>query len=370
MKAHQNTTAKKTKGFSLVEIMVAMVIGLLGTIVIFQVFAVSEKQKRTTVSGGDAQQNGAIALFSIEQDARMGGYGLNYAALIGCPIRWYRQGPPESGTEAGDPPLTLTPIVITQGVAAGAADTITVTYGNSDIAGFAGRLTQEMPNPAAVYKVNNRFGYNVGDLVVASEVGKDCTLAEVTGLPGGGSSDNVIHNSGGTAVYNRPAGLGISYTTSAVLINLGPTPTVNVYSILDNRLAMQRLLQDDAPVPIVDGIVQLQARYGRDTTLVADGVIDVWDSVSPTTADGWSRVLGVRIAVVARSGQRDNAVDATGVCTTTTALPQWVSNPLAPAAVNQVENIDVSIGNPNWRCYRYKTFQTSVPIRNMIWRPL
>ena len=43
-------------GFSLVELMVAVVIGLIGKLVMFQVFAVSEGQKRTTASGGDGQQ--------------------------------------------------------------------------------------------------------------------------------------------------------------------------------------------------------------------------------------------------------------------------------------------------------------------------
>ena len=40
------------RGFSLVEIMVAMVIGLIAVIVIFQVFAVFERQKRTSTGAG------------------------------------------------------------------------------------------------------------------------------------------------------------------------------------------------------------------------------------------------------------------------------------------------------------------------------
>ena len=63
--------------------MVGMVIGLLGVIIIMQIFAVAEGQKRTTTSGADAQTNGNIALFTIERDTRQTGYGMSLSAL-GC----------------------------------------------------------------------------------------------------------------------------------------------------------------------------------------------------------------------------------------------------------------------------------------------
>ena len=52
-------------GFTLVELMVAMVIGLVTTLVITQVLAFSEGQKRTTTSGSDAQVNGSLALYTL-----------------------------------------------------------------------------------------------------------------------------------------------------------------------------------------------------------------------------------------------------------------------------------------------------------------
>ena len=50
-------------GFSLVEVMVAMVIGLLGIIVMMQMFSVFEGQKRTTTGGDDANSSGAVSLY-------------------------------------------------------------------------------------------------------------------------------------------------------------------------------------------------------------------------------------------------------------------------------------------------------------------
>ncbi|MDP3688915.1 MAG: prepilin-type N-terminal cleavage/methylation domain-containing protein, partial [Sulfurimicrobium sp.] len=69
---------KKTHslGFSLVELMVGMVIGLLATLVIMQVFSVFEGQKRSTTGGADAQTNGSVAIYTIQREASMAGYGL------------------------------------------------------------------------------------------------------------------------------------------------------------------------------------------------------------------------------------------------------------------------------------------------------
>ena len=47
---------------TLVELMVALLLGLVTTYFIAQVFAVAEGQKRTATFGSDAQVNGAVAL--------------------------------------------------------------------------------------------------------------------------------------------------------------------------------------------------------------------------------------------------------------------------------------------------------------------
>src|SRR5881396_1171641 len=74
------------RGFSMVELLVAMLIGLIGMIIIFQVFEVSEGIKRSTTSGGDAQQNGVIALYTMERDFKNAGMGFNDTTFVGCNI--------------------------------------------------------------------------------------------------------------------------------------------------------------------------------------------------------------------------------------------------------------------------------------------
>ena len=83
-----------SRGFTLVEIMVGVLIGLIGTVVIFQVFAVSEGQKRTTTGAGDAQQNGVFALFQVERDLRTAGFGLAHLPVLAPPAAIQPLGEP------------------------------------------------------------------------------------------------------------------------------------------------------------------------------------------------------------------------------------------------------------------------------------
>jgi type IV pilus assembly protein PilW len=375
--------ARRQSGFTIVELMVGVLIGLVATVVMFQVFAVSEGQKRTTTYAGDAQQNGVASLFQVERDARMAGYGINYSPLLGCQINgWYE---PSGATFT----LTLAPVVITNG-AAGAPDQISFMYGSSDLFMAPAKLTQSMPSPSSVYKVDNRYGFNEGDLVIAAEAGKPCTLAQVSTLPGNaGNTDNVIHNSGNytddsgrqlPTQYNKPSGLGTSYAAwnpasgaGGVLYNLGSLPTVVTYAVQSDQLVVIDGLQGAGTQIISDGVVQIQAQYGYDgdadgrvpqgatinSTLVLNGP-DQWSDTMPVgtvASTEWQKVIAVRLAVVSRSGTPEKPDPATGICNTTTVGPTW-------QATGRV--IDLS-ANASWKCYRYRLFEVVVPLRNMVW---
>jgi len=75
LKVRQRSQASRADGFSLVELMVGMVIGMIAIIVVMQVFSLSEGSKRTTTGGDDAQMSGAVALTMLQRDIRQAGYG-------------------------------------------------------------------------------------------------------------------------------------------------------------------------------------------------------------------------------------------------------------------------------------------------------
>ena len=115
----------------------------------------------------------------------------------------------------------------------------------------------------------------------------------------------------------------------------------------------------------------------RPSRPTGDGVVDQWTRTARTTANQVSRTLAVGIQVTARSGLIEKPKGG-GVCdaTPTANFPDraqtvdWyqqytpVSGSLAGAQINLA-----STSPADWMCYRYKMFQTTVPIRNMIWRP-
>ena len=70
---HGTLTARSSAGLSLVELLVATLITLIGLLVITQVFAVYEGWKRVTTGVAQTQEAGLLGAFSIEQDLRNAG---------------------------------------------------------------------------------------------------------------------------------------------------------------------------------------------------------------------------------------------------------------------------------------------------------
>ena len=64
------------KGFSMIELMVGLVIGLIATLIIMQTFSNFEGNKRTTTGIADAQTNGSIGLYMIQRELQFAGYGV------------------------------------------------------------------------------------------------------------------------------------------------------------------------------------------------------------------------------------------------------------------------------------------------------
>ncbi|HSB98998.1 MAG TPA: prepilin-type N-terminal cleavage/methylation domain-containing protein, partial [Burkholderiaceae bacterium] len=111
-------TAGRQRGMTLVELMVALLLGLITTYFISQVFAVAEGQKRTATFGTDAQVNGSVALHTLRRHVMSAGYGvISVPSAIGCPITG-RYG--TSGSTTAAPGMSLVPVVITPGTSASA----------------------------------------------------------------------------------------------------------------------------------------------------------------------------------------------------------------------------------------------------------
>jgi type IV pilus assembly protein PilW len=125
-------------------------------------------------------------------------------------------------------------------------------------------------------------------------------------------------------------------------------------------------------VPLVPDIVNIQAQYGvsaapnnNQITLWVDASGATWGPA--ITVDNRNRIKAIRVAVVARNGAIDaNRQLVTSACSSTTAaaptgLCAWAGTAASPAPAIDLSN------DPNWARYRYRVFETIIPLRNMIW---
>jgi type IV pilus assembly protein PilW len=337
---------QSSRGFSLVELLIGMLIALFGIIAVSQVFAVSERQKRVTTGGGSAQQNGNIALMTMERAIRMAGYGFNDAKALGCTVRAHHT------LDNRDFNFIFAPVVIKQGNN-GAPDEVIAIHGSSNALSVASVFAPVAGVPRMQLK--NRAGYAAGDLVVATGAGSDggalsdlvCALSQVSVLPDApGELDMIVHDqtaysssTGQTTapLFNKPGGVGVSFTSSGLLFNLGEQPVLQRYS--------------------VQSLASGEAQYGIDAT-GAGGVVSsfVDELPAPITKATWSNVLALRIAVLVRSKEKEKP-DANGKCFATTVPPRWSGADFKPV-----------ISTTDWQCYRYGTYETVVPLRNMLWK--
>ncbi|MDO8464630.1 MAG: PilW family protein [Gallionella sp.] len=342
---------KESAGFSLVEIMVAMVIGLLGMLIMLQVYSNSEAQKRITAGGDDAQNAGAIALYGLQRDIQQSGWGISSINLLGCNVLL-----PTGVTLNSIAPTTINHASITGQDAN--TDTLVIVSGNGNGGQEGDTVTSQLLGNT-IYTVASPNEFAVNDRVIArpTALPAACTLDTVTAVAGA----------------NVTVQTGLAGMTDGTLHNLGQTQKIRAYAIRSGNLTVCDYTINDCGlaanngntaiwVPIANNIVSMKAQYGRDTAANAMVGVDIYDTTTPTTANCWINTSSIRIALVARNSQSTQA----GV---TAAAPIWEGTSTvaasAPLPANVADPIDISSSNANWQNYRYKVFQTIVPIRNI-----
>ncbi|HEY0064202.1 MAG TPA: prepilin-type N-terminal cleavage/methylation domain-containing protein, partial [Telluria sp.] len=173
------------KGFTLIEIMVAMVIGMIAMIVIMQVFMMQEGTKRATTGGADAQANAGVSSYMLERDLKMSGWGMDAQTYGKCASTYtYCNGAASCGGVVG--PLAgfqFASVQITDG-ANGGPDTLTANYyANPTIDTYrypaTTKTTSDQTLPGSDLTVTSVNGCAVGDRMLVTQAGK-CTLMQIT----------------------------------------------------------------------------------------------------------------------------------------------------------------------------------------------
>jgi type IV pilus assembly protein PilW len=149
------------------------------------------------------------------------------------------------------------------------------------------------------------------------------------------------------------------------------------YSINNGNL--YRTSNGGTPVPVIAGIVNIQAQYGISSAPNSNTIIQWVDASgstwgTPSTTDR-NRIKALRVAIVARNSllEKDNVTDPcnsnTADASSLTGLCAWSATSLSPQNPSPAPWIYLSndADGTSWQRYRYRVFETVIPLRNMIW---
>jgi type IV pilus assembly protein PilW len=361
---------RRERGLTMVELMVGILIALIGTIVIFQVFAVSEEYKRRTTGGSDAIQSANFSLYQLERQFSWVGAGLaRMPNLWGCLVTATPALPaPPAPFDVLGTQVRMAPLLIRDGGGAN-PDVLLGIGGSNDSVNTPVVVTAPPPATPAQVSLTTTLGVKQKDflLIVEQEItGNPCRLAQVTSAtpaPIAPAKVGVIPNPVAlSAAFN-------GYTGSAKVANLGAGLQITAFTVGDdpatgvkNVLLTYDVFNGGQPVSLADNVVNVQAVYGVAASptdpKVAQWVPPTapWDwanlnNGSAASADLIARLRAVRIAVVARNAQ-------------------WEKDQVSPASFALFADLPAATVTVNLtaaeRQYRYKVFDEVIPLRNMI----
>ncbi len=392
MKKHRHGSHRLLQqGVTLIELLVAMTIGLVVVLAVTSVLTVGEAQKRSTTSTNDMGQSGAYAGYVIDRAVRSAGSGFTQSwnlGVFGCRLSVSRGGTailPRaaafpgafSGFLGGTPTnLRVAPLLIGKSESSSGSDVLMLMSGNA----AAGDVPRTVRTPGALsaneLRLDNSIGLGAGDLALLSQAGTDECLIEQIATPVAGTPE--VLPLGGT-YYNAATPYATMRTSGlaapAYLTPLGNSASGNVqlqlFGVGDNRtLFSYDLLRAngagtdaEATLAIADGVVAMRALYGLDTD--GDGIFNSWvdpgaagfDIATMMTNPALARqVVAVRVALVLRGSNFEREEVSPAALVLFGDLPPAMQQTLTLPTVDD-------------RHFRFRVVDSVIPLRNVLLLP-
>jgi type IV pilus assembly protein PilW len=361
------------RGMSLIELLVAMAIGLVMSLAIFGVLAVSEGLKRTTTSVNDIDQAGNYAMYTIDKWVRSAGSGFAQGAAyaFGCTVHASKSttqilpatSAPPAPFAAVNTNFRLAPILIAPGAA---SDVLIVMAGS---AGFGETPVDFSEDSAAsALTLTNTVSFKANDVVLVADMQgtstmTPCMVQQVTAVAG-----KTLNLGGAYASATIGSQSLTAMPRESTTINLGNIVGNNPPSFLmigvgaDNTLFSYDLLQTTATplLPIATSVVEMHALYGVDND--DNGTIDAW--VDPSSSATYA-VTALMAGDATANGLLQSIKAVRVGLITRTSLPE--KDTVAPATLTLFSDLGATYTRTltsDERLFRHRTIESTIPIRN------
>jgi len=278
-RAHRHPEA----GFSLIEVMSALVILAIAMTAVFATFISQQKSFTVQSRVAEMQQNLRQAVEYIARDIRLAGYGVPDNVTI-----------PDGAVATG---VTSIHSLYAKDNTTG-PDQIYLLYRfDMDANQPPTLLNSTMGSFSTAISVGSVSGFDNGDLILVSDnTTTTADLFKITGTPAGGI---LPHDTSGfnasTAHPGFPAGGYIVNPAAMVAKARFIRYFIDTTTDPAHPTLMVDRMGGATPQPLADNIEDMQLTYGLDTN--ADGVVDSW-SASPATP---SQIRQVRLQFSART---------------------------------------------------------------------
>ncbi len=306
----------KTNGFSLVELMIALVINSFILIAVIQLFSQSKNQYLAQENSMAMQENGRFALDYLTTDIRFSDYWgcapdaseFNIVSAGPEANQFFNAGVFDSGIRGEDG----TGYTSADAAFPVASDQITFIRAGAT----SGQLVRGMETVTDVLVVGFDPG-EPGDQVTIS----DCERADIftisnvvaadTDADGNNDEWTIFHDPTDVngAVANSTNSLSHDYQLTAAVHAGTSTVTYSIAEDPANNNVPTLMRNFDAvgnPIPLIAGIETLQILYGVDTN--ADGNVDAY--VNGAAVADFNTVVSIQFSLLARSDQELNVVNA------------------------------------------------------------
>lgn len=402
----------RQRGLSLIELMVALVIGMVLTLAVFSVLSAWEGRKRVTTTLGDLNQAGNLALYQLDLWVRSAGSGFTSTQIVattsgasggsygdsgayGC--RLYAKAasgqtlPRTSALPApfasvdldGSGNFPLVPVMIIPGAttpeqSGQSSDGLLVMVGQH---GFSGaNLSMAAAPAAATLKFDNTLPFAANDLLVLSDPSlgsspKKCLLTQVSSSFSSSDGSATSLPLGGDFYASSVDGVSVASSFSAdsgMVLPIGNTKNPPQFLLLgvgdNNTLYSYDLLQLDGSASALEaraeGVFEMHALYGVDTD--ADGTIDAWKTAASTgdysvtklmagtatARDLLKRIKAIRVGLILRQTLSEKSVDDTSTPETLSLFKDLGGSLQVDRSLTADE-----------RKYRYRTAEATLVLR-------